>query len=699
MKSLASKFIVFIILPVIFILSALSLTSYLMAHRLLMDQMKKSGQNFLRASAEQISSRIIQVQSTLKLLAITENLETLDDSKRRHMFVALKDLLGGAVTSVFMGFADGKFIRAKTTLLPKDYDPRKRPWYLDALQQPPGVLDGITAPYLDASTKHPTLTIYHKVLNNSGALVGILGVDVDVAMASNNLINNVPFFAEVEYILVNSNGIVLLHPDNLKVGSDIGATGEELDMQISEDIKKTSIQHKQYISRRINEAWYMGFYRVNGVSLAFVLSVPAKTVLKPLHRLTFQMAALNLSIIFGLFFLLIVVVRKISRPIIDLKNSAVQVTEEGPYRDAIEVKSSDEVGQLTGAFNEMMEGLRQRDFIRDTFGRYVTKEVVKELLDTSDGLKLGGEIREVTIMLSDLRGFTPIAEQLRPDQVIEVLNSYLSQMSKIIGQYKGTINEFIGDAILTFFGAPVKYGDSPARAVACALAMQLGMEEVNRKNNEKGLPPLYMGIGINTGDVIVGNIGSKERAKYGVVGHNINLTSRVEGSTIGGQILITPSTHEKIKDLLIVRSVRSIRFKGVEENIDLYDVIGMKAPYNLMLPDVPDERTPLKTPISVTLNRMKDKKAVSEAIVAELTHFSSLWATLKVAEEIAPLQELRIDFIGEKTDGKVYMYAKVANVTRQDDHYLHSVHISYLTPMVTQFIKRLSEPESFPSER
>ena len=699
MKSLASKFIVFIILPVIFILSALSLTSYLMAHRLLMDQMKKSGQNFLRASAEQISSRIIQVQSTLKLLAITENLETLDDSKRRHMFVAFKDLLGGAVTSVFMGFADGKFIRAKTTLLPKDYDPRKRPWYLDALQQPPGVLDGITAPYLDASTKHPTLTIYHKVLNNSGALVGILGVDVDVAMASNNLINNVPFFAEVEYILVNSNGIVLLHPDNLKVGSDIGATGEELDMQISEDIKKTSLQHKQYISRRINEAWYMGFYRVNGVSLAFVLSVPAKTVLKPLHRLTFQMAALNLSIIFGLFFLLIVVVRKISRPIIDLKNSAVQVTEEGPYRDAIEVKSSDEVGQLTGAFNEMMEGLRQRDFIRDTFGRYVTKEVVKELLDTSDGLKLGGEIREVTIMLSDLRGFTPIAEQLRPDQVIEVLNSYLSQMSKIIGQYKGTINEFIGDAILTFFGAPVKYGDSPARAVACALAMQLGMEEVNRKNNEKGLPPLYMGIGINTGDVIVGNIGSKERAKYGVVGHNINLTSRVEGSTIGGQILITPSTHEKIKDLLIVRSVRSIRFKGVEENIDLYDVIGMKAPYNLMLPDVPDERTPLKTPISVTLNRMKDKKAVSEAIVAELTHFSSLWATLKVAEEIAPLQELRIDFIGEKTDGKVYMYAKVANVTRQDDHYLHSVHISYLTPMVTQFIKRLSEPESFPSER
>ena len=699
MKSLIAKFIFFIILPVTLVLSALSLTSYLVARDLLIDQMKKSGQNFLWASTEQISSRIIQVQSTLQLMAISENLEALDDSKRRDIFVALKDLLGGSVTSVFMGFADGKFIRAKTTLLPKDFDPRKRPWYLEAIQQPHGVLDGITTPYLDASTKHPTITIYHKVFNDAGTLMGILGVDMDVAMASSNLMPNFPVLEKGENILVNDNAVVLLHPDNTKVGSDIGATGEELDIQLSEDVKNPNLQYKQYVGRRMNETWYMGFYRVNGAPLAFVLSVPAKTVLKPLHRLTFQMAVLDLSIIFGLFLLLIVVSRKISRPIIDLKNSAVQVTEEGPYRDAIEIKSRDEVGQLTAAFNEMMEGLRQRDFIRDTFGRYVTKEVVKELLDTSDGLKLGGEIREVTIMLSDLRGFTPISEQLSPNQVIEVLNSYLSQMSKIIGQYKGTINEFIGDAILTFFGAPVKYGDSPARAVACALAMQLGMEDVNRKNKEKGLPLIYMGIGINTGDVIVGNIGSKERAKYGVVGHNINLTSRVEGATIGGQVLITPSTYEQIKDLVIVRSVRSMRFKGVEEDIDLYDVIGIKAPYNLMLPDILKEGTPLNTPVSVMLNRMKDKKGVSATMVAELTHFSNLWATLKVAEEIAPLQEVRIDFNAEETDGKVYMYAKVVSVIREEDFFVHSVQISYLTPMVTQLIMRMSGSESFPSER
>jgi len=690
MKTLASKFFIFIIIPVIFIFLALSLSSYILVHKLLLDQMKTSGQNFLRASAEQISSRIIQVQSTLKLLAITEHIETFDDSKRHHMFVKLKDLLGGAVTSVFMGFPDGKIIRAKTTLLPKDYDPRKRPWYLDALKQPPGILDGITVPYLDSSTKHPTITIYHKVLNNAGALVGILGVDVDVAMASSNMITNFPALENGQKILVNDDAVVLLHPDNTKVGLDFSTTGEELDIQLSEDIRNPNLKHKQYVGRRMNQEWYMGFYRTKDAQITLVLSVPAKTVFKPLRQLTFQMAALDLSAIFGLFFLLMVVSRKISRPIIDLKNSAVQVTKEGPYRDAIEVKSRDEIGQLTAAFNEMMEGLRQRDFIRDTFGRYVTKEVVKELLDTSDGLKLGGEIREVTIMLSDLRGFTPIAESLRPDQVIEILNSYLSQMSRIISRYKGTINEFIGDAILTFFGAPVKYEDSPARAVACALAMQLGMEDVNRQNKEKGLPLLYMGIGINTGDVIVGNIGSKERAKYGVVGHNINLASRVEGATIGGQILITPSTYKQVKDLVIVRTVRSIRFKGVEEDIDLYDVIGIKAPYNLMLMDVTEEGTPLKIPISIKINIMKDKKAVPTTMVAELTHFSTLWASLKSSEEIAPFQELRIDFISEETDRKIYMYAKVANVARQDDHYVHSVQISYLTPMVMQFVEQFS---------
>jgi class 3 adenylate cyclase len=432
----------------------------------------------------------------------------------------------------------------------------------------------------------------------------------------------------------------------------------------------------------------MGFHHIRNAPLALVLSVPAKTVFEPLDRLSLQILTLNLLMIMGLFILLSVVSRKISKPIIDLKDSAIHVTSSGSYSDPIQVITADEVGQLTSAFNEMMEGLRQRDFIRDTFGRYVTKEVVEELLDTSEGLKLGGEVREVTIMFSDLRGFTPLCEQLPPDTLITLLNSYLSRMSTIIGEYKGTINEFIGDAILTFFGAPVKHGDSPERAVACALAMQMSMEEVNRENRNKGLPPLSMGIGVNTGEVIVGNIGSEERAKYGVVGHHINLASRVEGMTLGGQILITPSTYEQVKEVVIIRAVHPVKFKGVEEKIDLYDIVGMHSPYNLLLSDQNTETMPLIKPIPVTVYRMKGKKTGSAEMKAQLTQFSPPRAILKGPDKIEPLNEVRVDFTEQDEGERIYLYAKVASFSQTGGYFMHILQISYSTPVVYKFIRR-----------
>ncbi len=585
MKKLTTKFFLFVILPVILVLSAMSLASFYLARGILIDQIKNSARIFLDAATSELSGRMTQIRSNLRLLAATENIEAINDSQRRLLFVELKEQLGGAVTSVFMGFPDGKFIRAKATALPKGYDPRKRPWYIDALHQAPGEADGITDPYLDASTHQPTITIYHKVLGRDGELVGVLGVDVDISLGASNLHNAFPLLKNGQSILVASDAVVLLHPDATRIGSDIGITGEALDIQLSEDLKNPDISHKQYVGRWMNKSWYVGFSRTKNVPLALVLGVPAALALAPLHRLTLQIFSLNILVLVILLVLLSIVSRKISKPILDLKDSAMRVTSTDTYSDPIKVRTDDEIGQLTSAFNQMMEGLRQRDFIRDTFGRYLTKEVVEELLDTSDGLKLGGEVREVTIMFSDLRGFTPLSEKLSPNDVILVLNRYLSRMSAIIGEHKGTINEFIGDAILTLFGAPIRYGDSPARAVACALAMQSSMAAVNRENRSRGFPPLSMGIGINTGDVIVGNIGSEERAKYGVVGHHINLASRVEGKSLGGQILITPSTFEQVKDMVIIRSVQTAKLKGVEEDVTLYEAIGMDEPYNIKLQD------------------------------------------------------------------------------------------------------------------
>src|SRR5512139_1723916 len=197
-----------------------------------------------------------------------------------------------------------------------------------------------------------------------------------------------------------------------------------------------------------------------------------------------------------------------------------------------------------------VELARAHELVRRAFGRYVSEEVATSILQSPEGLELGGEEREVTILMSDLRGFTALIERLAPQEVIAFLNLYLEAMVEVISRYGGTIDEIIGDAILVIFGAPLASEDHAAKAVACGLAMQLAMNEVNQRLTAKGASELEMGIGIHTGRVIVGNIGSLRRTKYAAVGSNVNLAGRIESFTTGGQVLISDNTREKIKSPL-----------------------------------------------------------------------------------------------------------------------------------------------------
>ncbi|OUL20942.1 adenylate/guanylate cyclase domain-containing protein [Nostoc sp. 106C] len=203
--------------------------------------------------------------------------------------------------------------------------------------------------------------------------------------------------------------------------------------------------------------------------------------------------------------------------------------------------------------------------IRKTFGRYLTNEVVANLLENPDGLKLGGERRKITILTSDLRGFTAISERLPAEEVIKIINLYLGYMADAIAQYQGTIDEFMGDGILVLFGAPTAREDDAIRAIACAVAMQLAMEPVNETMQQLGLPLLEMGIGINSGEVVVGNIGSEKRSKYGIVGGQVNLTYRIESYSLGGQILISESTFKEVGSLLRIDEQKTVQPKGVHQ--------------------------------------------------------------------------------------------------------------------------------------
>lgn len=219
---------------------------------------------------------------------------------------------------------------------------------------------------------------------------------------------------------------------------------------------------------------------------------------------------------------------------------------------------------------------RNEKFIRATFGRYLSDEIVTDILERPEGLELGGDLRRVTIMMSDIRGFTTISERLAPAQVVTLINRYLGAMTDIIMAHQGTIDEFIGDAILAVFGAPQHRDDDADRAVRCALAMQAAMTELNERNRADGLPEINTGIALNTGDVIAGNIGSERRSKYGFVGHPMNVTSRIEDFTAGGETLISDSTLSALSGDYEVGDSQKLKVKGIDQSLLVHSILGEK---------------------------------------------------------------------------------------------------------------------------
>jgi adenylate cyclase len=309
---------------------------------------------------------------------------------------------------------------------------------------------------------------------------------------------------------------------------------------------------------------------------------------------------------------------------------------------------------------EKMESLRQRDFIRDTFGRYLSSEVVEELLDSPAGLKMSGENREVTFLVSDLRGFTALTSSLSPNQVIEIINRYFEHMIEIIARYQGTVNEFLGDGILSFFGAPLYAEDDPERAVACAVEMQNALAVVNVEQRRLKLPELAMGIGINTGEVVVGNIGSERRASYGAVGTPINAAYRIESFTVGGQILISPSTHDCIETDLTIRGTREVKFKGLDEPVTLYDVAGIAEPYQVFLPEKKAVAlTPLNPPLPIECFLLEGKTVSDTAIAGRITDLAENSADVFLDKKLSAYTNLRIVLATPETRGLSELYAKV----------------------------------------
>ena len=385
--------------------------------------------------------------------------------------------------------------------------------------------------------------------------------------------------------------------------------------------------------------------------------------------------------------------RLVSQPVMRLRDG-VRLMGRGDFKVQVPEKGPQEMKELAHSFNELGSQLTayiaRRDFVRDTFGRYMTKEVADKLLESEDSLILGGETREITILMSDVRGFSALSADMRPDVLIEILNSYLSRMIDTLLEYEGVVNEIIGDGILAFFGAPTDMKDHPARAVACALKMQSVIEEVNAHNKERGYPTLEMGIAVVTGEVVVGNIGSDKRCKYGAVGANVNLAGRVESLALGGQVLINGSTYEEVADIVFVRNSFSVEMKGLPDPVKVYDVVGISGDYGIQLSPVEDKAVALGMPIRALLQRLSRKVVNREEIDATVTSISLKSAVFSCDSDLAPWEDVKCTLISDQSPGGVgQIYAKVTSVEESDATNRVTVSFTSLSDEAEKFVRRL----------
>ena len=372
----------------------------------------------------------------------------------------------------------------------------------------------------------------------------------------------------------------------------------------------------------------------------------------------------------------------VTRPISALTGGVTRVAD-GDLSLILPVYASDEIGRLTGAFNEMVEGLRQRDFIRDTFGRYVSPEVVRTLLESADGLKFGGEKREITVLMSDLRGYTQFAEQGDPAWVMETLNDYLARMTDIIISYGGTINEFIGDAIFAVYGAPIAHADHAERAAASALAMQRAMAELNQANAARGRPRFEMGIGLNTGEAVVGNIGSEQRAKYAVVGAAVNLAARVEGCTVGGQIFLSPSAYAAIQTLAEVAPPVPVEVKGIAEPLLLHELRGITGRFAQHLSET-DEALDQAVEVALPMRCwvIEGKVISQEAITGTVQRLGLRSLEVCLAQPLRPLTNVRLPLrYPESEHDSGDLYGKVLTTTSLNNTDLTHIRLTSVDAM------------------
>ena len=286
-------------------------------------------------------------------------------------------------------------------------------------------------------------------------------------------------------------------------------------------------------------------------------------------------------------------------------------------------------------------------------------------LDNSEA----ADSRRVTILLSDLRGFTAVAEKYTALEMVEALNRYFERMSEIIIRYGGTIDKFMGDSIMALFGAPVVREDDIEAALACAIEMQLAMGDINEQKKAFGMAPLYMGIGINTGVVVAAHLGSVLHSEYTVIGDHVNLASRVEAHSLRGQILLSENTYSLARDFIEVGDVNEVKVKGKREVVRLFELLRTRRPQALEAPPREVRNSPrVHVDMSVSFQLLRGKSVLPQSHVGRVVDISYGGMYILSPVSVEAFDDIKITLsLSLLGSDLTEIYAKVLRVAQLED--------------------------------
>ena len=378
----------------------------------------------------------------------------------------------------------------------------------------------------------------------------------------------------VEYAAVQDAGLkILSHTDPQKIGGvDAGPVSRLSSESQTALVQQYSLRGADYFD--ISAPVFSGNRRTGTVHIGFTSESVAGSLKDTKRKVLLVAGSAVLLDMLGV----IIIVGWMLRPLPVLAKAAREVGE-GRLDMQVPFEMKDEIGQLAQAFNQMILSLREKEMIRSTFGRYMSKEVVDGFLNGKVSMELGGgELKEMTVLMSDIRGFTEFSEKLPPQEVVTLLNRYFTAMVKAIGENGGTVDKFIGDAVLAVFGWPAARDNHEKLAVEAALDMKERLAALNVSLVKEGRSPIEIGIAINSGKAVAGNIGSQEKVQYTVIGDAVNLTSRMESGNkeYGTDLIVSEPVYLATKEWFMFKDIGEKPVRGRTEPVHIYQVLGRK---------------------------------------------------------------------------------------------------------------------------